>query len=201
MKQIIIIHGWECFNKEELYTYLQTTSHNPYELKERRRDRLQSQCKDSHAVIIPSMPNKYSADYTAWKIRFERHFPYLNNENTILVWHSLGASFLLKRLSENKFPKQVSQLHLVCSCVESKWLIWEGIGNFWSDRKKIATIQKQVDQICIYHSKDDEVVPYRHSEKLSEFLPQAKFFSFENRGHFNQPALPELLENINYYEK
>ena len=35
------------------------------------------------------MPNKYNASYKARKIWFEKIFPYLNDEDLVLVGHSL----------------------------------------------------------------------------------------------------------------
>ncbi|MDR0860065.1 MAG: hypothetical protein LBO09_03640 [Candidatus Peribacteria bacterium] len=60
------------------------------------------------------------AYYWARKIWFEKIFPYLNNEGTILIGHSLGAMFLLKYLSENTFPQPLSQLHLISSSIDEE---------------------------------------------------------------------------------
>jgi len=143
------------------------------------------------------MPNKYSADYGARKIWFERHFIYLNEEDTILIGRSLGASFLLKRLSENTFPKRITQLHLVATMLYSDEISGVGLGQFVADINKIASMQAQVEKIFLYHSKDDTVVPYRHSEKLAELATKSALFTFQDREHFNQETFPELLENIN----
>lgn len=201
MKQIIFIRGWEAFDKQEDYhSYLQNRSFDPFDTKKSRRDRVARALSEEYQMMIPTMPCKQNADYLGRKIRFERHFDYLNNEELILIGHSLWATFLTKRLSENTFPKEISQLHLVCTYLSSTGLIDEWIGDFIIDHDKVSTIEKQVNQIFLYHSKDDPVVPYRHSEKLAELLPKSTFLTFQNRKHFNQPALPELLENINYYK-
>lgn len=201
MKQIIFIRGWEAFDKpEDYHAYLKNRSFNPFDTKKSRRDRVSRALSEEYQMMIPTMPCKQNADYLGRKIRFERHFDYLNNEELIVIGHSLWASFLVKRLSENTFPKNISQLHLVCTMISSQWLIGEGLGQFVADQSKIPTIENQVNQIFLYHSKDDTVVPYRQSEKLAELLPKSTFLTFQNRWHFNQPALPELLENINYYK-
>jgi predicted alpha/beta hydrolase family esterase len=66
------------------------------------------------------MPNGRMASYTARKIWFEKLFPYLNDEKTILIGHSLGATFLLKYLSENIFPQSISKLCLVASSIDEE---------------------------------------------------------------------------------
>ena len=53
------------------------------------------------------MPCKFMVDYEAWKIWFERHFQFLQKEVILIGW-SLGGRFLLKYLSENKFPFKIS---------------------------------------------------------------------------------------------
>lgn len=61
----------------------------------------------------------------------------------------------------------------------------------------IPHIQSQVDQIFLYHSTDDTIVPYSHTEKIKAYLPDAKLITLTDRGHFfGQVEFPELLENI-----
>jgi len=55
---------------------------------------------------------------------------------------------------------------------------------------------KQCDNMYLYHSKDDDIVAFENSERLIKYLSDATFEIFEDRGHFLQPAFPELLENI-----
>ena len=64
------------------------------------------------------------------------------------------------------------------------------------DTNRISNIEQQVEQIVLYHSKDDPSVPYASAERLSQMLLSAKLFTFEDRGHFGQDEFPELLENI-----
>lgn len=197
MKQIIIIGWWWCFpTKEAFYKSLATREYNPFEKSKNRRERLTEQTEKTHQIIIPTMPCKQNADYIAWKIWFERHFEFLNNEDIILIGHSQWAVFLTKRLSENQFPKQIKQLHLVSWVFDDNDLDEETIGNFIFDPSNLNNIESQVNHIFIYHSKDDDIVPFRHGEELAKHLPSANFLIFENRGHFREYSFPELLENI-----
>lgn len=77
--------------------YLKTRDYNPFEKKEDRKDRFES-LKSTYQIIRPEMPNKNMASYKAWKIWFEKIFPYLNDEDLVMVGHSLGAMFLIKYL-------------------------------------------------------------------------------------------------------
>lgn len=69
-------------------------------------------------------------------------------------------------------------------------------GDFAYEPNIIANIPAQVDQIFIYHSTDDDIAPYAHGQKIAHYLPEAKFITFHDRGHFLQSEFPELLENI-----
>lgn len=197
MKQIIIIWWWWCFlTKEAFYNALKTREYNPFEKSKNRRERLTEQTEKTYQTIIPTMPCKQNADYIAWKIWFERHFEFFNNEDIILIGHSQWAVFLTKWLSENQFPKQVKQLHLVSWVFDDNDLDEETIGNFIFDPSNLNNIESQVNHIFIYHSKDDDIVPFRHGEELAKHLPSGNFLIFENRGHFREYNFPELLENI-----
>ena len=62
---------------------------NPFEEKKRWRMTLQDRLPE-FTVIKPEMPNKDMARYSAWKLWFEKHFPFLDEENLVLIGHSLG---------------------------------------------------------------------------------------------------------------
>jgi predicted alpha/beta hydrolase family esterase len=102
-------------------------------------------------------------------------------------------------LSENTFPKKIKQLHLVCPVFNEEYplISSETLGNFVLDPGKLKNISPQVEEIFIYHSKDDPLIPYSHSEQYKKHLPTAKLTLFEDRGHFQVSEFPELLENIN----
>jgi len=197
-KQIIFIRGGETFEKkEDFYEYLKTVQCNPYKTIKEWRDWIIWAVGDYYDLICPLMPNKQNADYVAWKIWFERHFEFITSDDPILIGHSLGGGFLLKYLSENNFPKRISQLHLVAPYVENQGLLLEKLDTFSFDVKQINKIKDICDQIHLWHSKDDSVVPFHNGELVKENIPSVEFHTFNDRGHFRQPAFPEILEIIN----
>lgn len=198
MKQVLYIHWWTLAkNNDELYETMKNWEINPFEEKKRWRKTLEKDLSN-YQVIKPEMPNKEMACYKIRKLRFEKHFPYLTGEEIILVWHSLWAMFLLKYLSENKFPKRINQLHFVSAAIDDQWLPeWDNyLWDFECKIENIKTIQDQCDKIWIWHSKDDPVVPFNHSERLAKELPNANYMIFEDRQHFSQEHFPELIETI-----
>jgi len=170
-KQVIFIHGGITFKKmEDFYKYLRITE------------------------ITDPFKNKKK--WTGWKIWFERHFDFIKDNEPILIGHSLGGTFLLKYLSENNFSKKIYQLHLAAPAVFDEDDSIEKLSTFEFDVKKITKIQDMCEEIHLWHSEDDNMVPFKNSEIVNENLPKAKFHILKDRGHFNQPSFPEILEVI-----
>lgn len=187
-----------CFpDTETMCEVIAKRDYNPLEEKI-WKDRFEA-LKSTYQIIRPEMPNKNMASYMIWKMWFEKTFPYLNDDDIVLVWHSLWAMFLIKYLWENTFPKEIKQLHLVSSVFDEsdmdddKKYSWD----FAYDPKVIPHIENQVEEIFLYHSTDDDIVPYAHTQKIKAYLPKAKVITLTDRGHFfGQLEFPELLENI-----
>jgi predicted alpha/beta hydrolase family esterase len=197
MKQLIFIRGGEAFDTHEDYlAYLHNRSYNPFDTHRSWRDWVGWALSDEFQIMEPTMPCKQNAQYEPWKIWFEKLFPYLNDEPLVVVGHSLGGLFLAKYLSENDMPKRISQLHLVAPIFDNMGLQGETVGDFTIDPAKFPRVEVQCDRICIYQSNDDIVCPPYHGKQYAAHMPTAKFMTFEHRGHFLQPAFPELLENI-----
>ena len=107
--------------------------------------------------------------------------------------------FLIKYLWENTFPKKIKQLHLISSVFDESDMSEEEkyAWDFAYDPAIIPHIQPQVEQIFLYHSTDDDIVPYSHTEKIKAYLPKAKLITLTDRGHlFGETKFPELLQNI-----
>jgi len=197
-RQVLIIRGGESFaTRADYLEYIKTVPLDPYATHKNWRDWISWALTETHDVLVPLMPCKQNAEYEAWKIWFERHFQFIYDEHPVLIGHSLGATFLLKWLSENTFPKKISQLHLVAPWISDKFPPrLESPATFASDLGKFPVIADACDEVHLWHSKDDPVCPYVHTEIIKEHLPTAIVHTFEDRNHFFQPAFPELLQCI-----
>ena len=195
--QIIHIHGGTVFEtREKYYCYLENDDYNPYEVRIRWRDWLKNELNESCDVFLPQMPAKNDADYKAWKIWFEKMFPYLGDNKIILIGHSLWTIFLAKYLSEQIKKKKIHSLHLVGSVFDGEGIEVEDIGNFALQSEELKNVIEQVENIHLHHSMDDDCCPWSNVEKYLSYFPNATLHRFENRGHFTDSTFPELLEQL-----
>lgn len=198
MKQLCFIH-WGTLSKDndELFETMQNRVANPFEEKKRWKNTLWTHLPEFQ-IIKPEMPNKELACYKIRRLWFEKHLPYFDDENFILIGHSLGAMFLIKYLWENGFPFKISQLHLVAPVLNDEGLTPgdNHLGDFAYEPSIIKNLEKVADQIFIWHSKDDPCVPFHQAEKIKAELNHASFTVFEERQHINQAEFPELIKII-----
>lgn len=196
MKQVIVIHGGDVFPTYEAYaSYLKECKIDTIDYFKRRSDwktTLSETLGDGYTVLLPQMPNKNNAKYLEWKNWFERMFPFLE-DGMILIGHSLGAIFLAKYLSEERFPKKISATFLIAGPYDSDTA--HPIVEFTLP-DSLALFAQQGGDISLYHSKDDPVVPFSELSKYAAALPQAKANIFEDCKHFNQDSFPELVDDI-----
>ena len=146
-------------------------------------------------IIKPRMPLSWNAKYEDWKIYFEKYIPYLKN-NIILIGNSLGGIFLAKYLSENKFPKKILSLYLICPPYDNSLPGEDLVGGF-----KLPTNLSRLDNcsknVNLLFSQDDEIVPVSHTEKYRKKLKKANIIIFNGKnGHFFISEFPEIVEMI-----
>jgi predicted alpha/beta hydrolase family esterase len=195
MEQIVIIHGGDTFEAND--AYLDALKNRTINLDWYKSEKpswkkwLRERLANKFEVILPEMPNALNAKYAEWKLWFEKILPLLNEE-IILIGHSLGGSFLIKYLSENKCAKNIRAVFLVAASAAEESGI-NGLHSFSLPQK----IDLQSKNIFLYHSKDDDVVPYSDFEKLSLQLPSAITRTLDGRKHFSGLGqFPELERDI-----
>lgn len=195
-KQIVVIGGGNTFkNYKEFISSLKNTKFefNKPGVK-RWKETLSEKLGNKFEVLNIRMPNTANAKYKEWKIVFDKVPPFLKNK-IIFVGHSLGGIFLAKYLSQDYFPKKISGLFLVAAPFERKNAKYN-LANFKLPRK-LSNLEKQCKNIFLYHSKDDNIIPFTDLGKYKKVLPNAKAAIFTNRGHFiDQTSFPELIKDI-----
>jgi len=206
MKKQVIFINWAVpkENFESFQKYLESREYNPFEEKFLNWNKtLGDKLGDEYEYLRAPLEEVHFADYESWKMMFEKMFPYLNDE-IILATTSLGSTFIMKYLWENDgilIPKtqkkaRIKKLFFIAPAIEDTPN--EKLGTFSFDLDLCYNkIQRWSEQIYIYHSSDDDLVPIEQSLKLKTYFPDAIFREFEHRGHFYKEAeLPEIVEDI-----
>ncbi|MCP3027810.1 alpha/beta hydrolase [Halobacillus sp. A5] len=157
-------------------------------------DYLQKSLRLESHFYAPVMPSPENPSYEQWRSVLNEQLAGLQEDIT-LIGHSLGGSVLLKYLSEEACSLSISGLFVMgspCWGLDEEWPFKEfQLSDDFSSR--LSCIQ----QIYLYHSRNDEVVPFSHLEHYSHKLPNAKTRIFDQCGHLFQNELPELIQDIN----
>jgi uncharacterized protein len=141
------------------------------------------------------MPLQDNAQYTDWKILFERYLDELGND-IILIGSSLGWVFLAKYLSENKVNKNILSIYMVCPPFDNT-LTGEDLVWWFELQDDLSMIESQSNNIKLLFSKDDEVVPIAHANKYQDKLPNSEIIIYESKnGHFKIQEFPEIVKMI-----
>ena len=151
------------------------------------------------------MPNKMNSRYQEWNIQFEKQFKLLDlTRSIIFVGWSLGALFLIKWMAElrqssvlhttplkDKYSQGDSflQLHLVAAPLS------EGDFILPKDLSDTVTFCKE---IFVYHSLNDNIVPFSSTTKYLKLFNSEKveLFSNPDQGHFLVGKIDSLIKNI-----
>ena len=195
-KQIFIIHGGMTFKRYDDYLDFLKTRELSLEKKLRwRNEYLDKKLGKDFEIIRPSMPASDNAKYLEWKLNFENYFPHFKN-GLILIGMSLGGIFLAKYLSENKFPKKLAAVFLVCPPYDNS-LSSEDLAGGFKLKSDLSLILKNCKNTNLLFSQDDDVVPIIHATKYAKKLPQANIVIFESKnGHFKIAEFPEIVKMI-----
>lgn len=154
---------------------------------------LQNALGSAYEVRYPKMLNEDSPEYADWKAQITAELETLDDE-VILVGHSVGGSVLLKYLSEGQVEQPIAGLFLIAA---PYW----GEDDFWSwDEVQlppdVAAKLAYIPRIFLYHSRDDEIVPFAHLALYAAKLPQAAIREADGRGHQFGNDLAEVAEDI-----
>jgi len=194
--QLFHIHGGETFkNKQDYLNYLKTRNIT-IEKKIRWSDAyLEKELGKNLEIIKPRMPLMDNSKYKDWKIHFERHIPFLK-DNIILTGSSLGGIFLAKYLSENKFPKKILSVYMICPPFDNTSPTEDLVGGF-KLKSDLSLIEKNCKNITLMFSKTDDVVPISHAAKYAKKLPNTKIIIYNDKnGHFKIEKFPEIIKMI-----
>jgi predicted alpha/beta hydrolase family esterase len=171
-QQILFIHG---------------AGSGSHELDGKLAASIQRALGDDYQVNNPQMPSEGNPQYTLWKAEIARQLKAFDDP-VILVGHSLGASCLMKYLSEETIDKPIAGLFMIAT-------------PYWdTDEYKLsedfATHLPKGLPIFLYQGRDDQIVSFTHLAMYADKLPQANVRELEGRGHQLNDDLSEVAADI-----
>lgn len=190
MKTAIIVHGISILSKKKYFN-----SKNPTQSNKHWIPWIQNQLILNGVLAqTPELPESYKPVYEKWRSTFEQ---FKIDKDTMLVGHSCGAGFLVRRLSQNKV--KVGRVVLVAPWLDPDHVLKTGFFNFKID----PNLAKRTQGLRIMISKDDSRSVIESVEQLKNILkgPDVKFKEFVNKGHFTlrdmkTEEFPELLKAL-----
>lgn len=199
--QVLILGGGRSFrDKEQLLEFYKNYDIN--RTKGRSwKDWLMWTLEDRYEFIFPDFPIRDNADYEIHKMILEKYFQKFNNQDLIIIAHSLGTILLLKYLLENGFGKRIKQFHLVASWIANELQPdddVENTGSFTFEYKRVGEIAQYCEEIHIWHSTDDTMCMYKNAEYLKDKIPTSHLHTFTDRGHFLQSTFLELFDVLRF---
>lgn len=194
--QIFIVSGGMTFkSKKDYINFLQNRPISIEKTAGWTDEFLRQSLGQNFDIIKPRMPLQDNAKYNEWKIHFEKHILYLQ-DNLILIGSSLGGIFLAKYLSENKFPKKILSTFLIAPPYDNTLPGEDLVGGFRL-KSDLSLLEKSSKNLYLMFSKDDETVPISHTKKFQKKLKSANFIIYESKnGHFRISEFPEIVEII-----
>lgn len=195
MKQLVFVHGGESFATYKDYLdALRSWDYDPTSAPVQKwRDTLQSELGEQWQMLMPTMPSKYNAKYLEWCIWFDKVVPHLQDD-VVLIGHSLGGIFLAKYLEEGSMPMKIKATFLIAA-PHSETEEGESLADFVLP-ERLDRFAAQAGKLFLYHSKDDDVVPFGELSHYQAQLPDATVRIFSDRGHFLGPELPEIIADV-----
>lgn len=154
--------------------------------------RLRKELGTGHEVHFPIMPSPEDPHYEAWSGRLDQVLSELN-EPPIVVGHSLGGSVVLKHLAETEPRAPIAGLVLVATPFwgKSDWEAEWALPQDWPDAGTA------LPRTFLFHSRDDEEIPFGHLELYAKRLPNAEVRPLDGNGHlFDRGDLSEIVEAI-----
>jgi predicted alpha/beta hydrolase family esterase len=172
--------------------FIQGAGEGAYKEDEKLAASLQEALGTDYHVLYPQMPGEETPEDMVWMTQISKELASLDGD-IILVGHSAGAGILLQYLLKENVAKPIAGIFLIAIPYwgpedeeDEEYTLHEGFA---------SELPKGVP-IFLYHSRDDEVVPFAHLAIYAEKIPQATVREFDGRGHQFNNDLSEVAADI-----
>ena len=172
--------------------FIQGGGKDAYEEDEKLADSLRNELGAEYEVVYPQMPNEDNPEDRPWMNQISKELNSLEDD-VVLVGHSAGGAVLLKYILKETVSKSIAGIFLISIPY------WgpedEEDGEYTLQEGFAAQLPVGVP-IFLYHSRDDEWVPFAHLEWFAERILQATVREFDGRGHQFNNDLSEVAAAI-----
>jgi predicted alpha/beta hydrolase family esterase len=173
--------------------FIQGGSEGAYAADAKLAASLRTKLGPSFNVRYPSMPDEDEPEYHVWKQRILQELAAMGDD-AFLVGHSIGASVVIKLLTEADLERSVRAVFLVSTPFWYDHEFWR-----WDEVKlpdEASTLVPTGLPIHFYHGRADESVPFNHMGMYAKALPNAIFHPLEGRDHQLNDDLSEVASAI-----
>jgi predicted alpha/beta hydrolase family esterase len=165
----------------------------PGEGSEPLATRLREELGPDYEVLFPVLPDTESdPHYEPWRDRLATELEALEGE-VIVFGHSLGGSVALKFCAERGFDERVAGL------VSAATPYWGSSGweQEWALPERWPGEGPPLPPTVLFHSRDDEVIPFDHLDRYAKRLTGATIRPLEGYGHlYERGDLSPILEAV-----
>jgi predicted alpha/beta hydrolase family esterase len=172
--------------------FIQGAGDGAYEEDAKLAASLQNVLGSEYHVICPKMPDEENPDDAAWMTQIAEELASLDG-SVILVGHSAGGAVLLQYLLKKNIEKPIAGIFLISI---PYWGPEDERGGEYTLHEGFASRLPNGVPIFLYHSRDDEWVPFSHLAIYARKMPQATIREFYGRGHQFNNDLSEVATDI-----
>jgi len=142
------------------------------------------------SIRYPRMPNEDDPSYAAWKPALIDECERLP-DGAIFVGHSIGGTFLLHLLAEERSRLRPAALFLIAAP-------FLGEGGWHSDEIEMWPVRQPRTglPVFLYHGTDDQVVPFTHAQLYAKAVPHAVIRTLPHRDHQLNNDLSAVAQDI-----
>lgn len=172
--------------------FIQGGGNRGYEADAKLVSSLRTALGKGYKVYYPCMQVDETVPDFGWLRQIGKEIDGIKGE-VILVAHSLGASLLLKYLSENEVKKQIGGIFLISTP------FWSGKEDWIQGLKLQEGFAEKLPKnvpVFLYHCRDDNEVPFAHLTDYTQKLPQASIREIANGGHQLDNNLTTVAKDI-----
>lgn len=172
--------------------FIQGGGEGGYEADEKLVASLQQELGEAFTVHYPRIFSDETLPDFGWLKQIGNEISCIKGE-IILVGHSLGASMMLKYLSENKVQKILAGIFLLSPP------FWSGDEDWVQGLKLKDNFVENLTEkvpVFLYHCRDDEIVPSNHLTFYRQKLPGATVREIKSGGHQFDNGLSIVAEDI-----